>query len=396
MALRVTTFALTLAGVFTLFWMMWPAPVNPDYWDEPEPPAMTGVLQPDDALLAANVTIVGGRGTAEGLAIDEDGRVYFGTPVGEIGVLDPATGQTRTLARVTDSQILGLEWIAPRHLGVAAVNGLFALDLDTLEAEHLSHGVLTHDFGYVNDLAVAATGEIYFSDSSTRWGHGSNNAGYVFDLLENRPHGALYVWDPADRQSRLVLDRLYYANGVALADDGESVFVVESFRYRIMQIWVTGPYRGRVRVFAENLPGIPDGITSDGEGRLYVAMSDVRNPLLSTLHRNPALSRMLSKLPRWAMPSEGSPRAFIAVLDAESGAILDTLHDPDGRFCQLSSTAMDGRGGLWFSSTQCGYLAHLPALQTPLPGMSDTLPSQPVASDRRPPGPHRARSGEPR
>ena len=39
------------------------------------------------------------------------------------------------------------------------------------------------------------------------------------------------------------------------------VFVIETFRYRLSRYWIEGPRAGEWEVVAENLPGIPDGVT---------------------------------------------------------------------------------------------------------------------------------------
>lgn len=389
MPLRLLTILLGLAVVFVVLWAMWPSPISPTYWDEPEPPVMTGPLQPDTALRNADVFSVGGPGTAEGLAVSPEGFVYFGTRDGRIQQLTPqpdGTARIDTVAQIGDTMILGLEWLRPQVLGVAAISGLYAVNLERDQYTLISSGVPAHPFGYVNDLAPAPDGRIYFTDSSTRWGHTADNSGYIYEMLENRPNGALYVWDPALHQTRLVRDRLYYPNGVEIAADGESVLIAESFRYRIIRVWVDGPMRGQIDIFADNLPGIPEGLQSDGRGRLFVAMPSRRSSLLGLLHRTPVLARLLVKLPQWALQGLGGPpRPFIMVLDERTGDVLETLHDPDGEFCFISNLDIDAFGTAWFGSSDCGYVARLPLpdlpAPAPSPGGSSDLPSAPLRSD---------------
>lgn len=370
MRLRLLSIILGLAVVFVVLWAMWPSPINPTYWQEPDPPEMTGPLQPDAALRDAEVFPVGAAGTAEGIAVSPDGSVFFGTVDGRVQQLVPladGTARIETVGRIGDSMILGLDWIRPRILGVAAISGLYALNLDRGQHTLISSGVPAHPFGYVNDLATGPDGTIYFTDSSVRWGHSSQQAGHYYEMLENRPNGALYAWDPAQHQTRLVRDRLYYPNGVEVASDGRSVLVVESFRYRIVRIWVDGPMRGQIDVLADNLPGIPDGVHADGQGRLFVIMPSRRSPLLALLHRNPVLTRLMVKLPEWMRPgnADRATDPFILVLDERTGEPLESLHDPDGTFCYLSNMDIDASGTAWFGSSDCGYVARLPLPRLP-------------------------------
>ncbi|WP_300540773.1 SMP-30/gluconolactonase/LRE family protein [Maricaulis sp.] len=389
MRVRTITIALGFVAIFGALWVMWPAPVSPAYWDEPEPPAMTGPLAPDAALREAALYPAGPAGTAEGIATGEDGTVYFGTPDGRIqrlaaGAPDGAP-MLEDVAQITDTRILGLDWVRPGVLGIAAVSGLYTLDLDTGHHRLVSTGVPAHSYGYINDLAAAPDGTIYFTDSSTRWGHSANNPGYIYDLLENRPSGAIYAWDPELHQSRLVRDRLYYPNGMELASDGRSLFIAESFRYRILRLWIDGPNAGNIDILADNLPGLPDGIDSDGQGRLFVAMSTRRIPLMRTLHRNPPLARLIAKLPGWMRPSGGPAQGFVLVMDEATGAPLDTLHDPDGRLCLLSNVDITAGGSIWLGSTDCGVIGRLalPDLPAPSGQQPDTGPSAPLLSEHR-------------
>lgn len=360
MRLKLTLILFGCLAAFTLLWSMWPSPISPTYWDEPVAPEMTGVLEPDGALADAVAIDVGAAGSGEGVALSDTGEIFFGTVDGRVMRLSfhNDTGEPRIeeVAQVCETLILGLDWIAPDLLGVAAISGLYALNVDTGHYTLVSSGAPAHPFGYVNDLAAAADGRIFFTDSSTRWGHGINRDGYLHDMMENRPSGALYVWDPSTHQTRLVRSRLHYPNGIELAADGRSVLVAETFRYRIVRIWIDGPDAGSKDIFIDNLPGLPDGLATDSQGRLLVTMPSPRVPLLGFLHRHPRITQLLMKVPEWLRPGASSPRAFILALDAETGEALDSWHDPEGRLGYLSNTVEAPDGDFWIGTTDRGHL----------------------------------------
>ena len=52
-----------------------------------------------------------------------------------------------------------------------------------------------------------------------------------------------------------------YANGVEEAHDAQSVLVVETNGFRVLQHWVAGPRAGTTSVLIDKLPGFPDGIS---------------------------------------------------------------------------------------------------------------------------------------
>lgn len=360
MRLRLTLILIGCLAAFTLLWSMWPSPISPTYWDEPVAPEMTGALEPDGALADAVAIDVGLPGSGEGIAVSDSGTIYFGTADGRVMRLSRQDGidepVIEDVAQVCETLILGLDWIAPNVLGVAAISGLHALDIETGHHTLVSSGAPAHPFGYVNDLAATPDGRIFFTDSSTRWGHGTNRDGYLHDMLENRPSGALYVWDPATHQTRLVRSRLHYPNGIELAADGRSVLVAETFRYRIVRIWIDGPETGSKDIFADNLPGLPDGLATDSEGRLLVTMPSPRVPMLGFLHRHPRITQLLVKIPEWLRPGATPARAFILALDPETGEALDSWHDPDGRLGYLSNTVETPDGDFWIGTTDRGHL----------------------------------------
>ena len=93
---------------------------------------------------------------------------------------------------------------------------------------------------FCNNAAVAANGDIWFSDSSTvhpieRW---------KADLVENTETGRL-LRRRADGTVEVHVDGLAFANGVALAADESYVCVAETGRRTVVRLWLTGSGPGR-------------------------------------------------------------------------------------------------------------------------------------------------------
>jgi len=372
MILRYLAIPTVIGLTFLILWLMWPSPIDPVRWDEPAAPALSGPTAPDDDLGSATLYPAGEPGAARGVAISTDGMVYFGTPDGDIMRLRAGiTGDSihpEFLAHIVDAPLFGLAWIDESTLAIAATGSIHSLNLITLEVRTLSTGSTSRPFGNLTNLAVGADGTIYFTDSSTRWDHDSPRPGYFYDMLENRPNGLVYAWNPRSREAVAIRDRLYYPNGIALASDGQSLLVSESFRYMIQRIWIAGPRRGQIEVFAKNLPGIPAGIAVDGKGNVIVAMATRRSRLLATAHRNPGLTQILIKLPQWLRPNDSRPRGFILRLNEADGQIRDAFHDPDSALNYLSSVTVGPGGVLWLGSAFGGVVGRFdPAELTDLP-----------------------------
>lgn len=351
-------FAGSLATLL-LLWLMWPAPISPQPWDEPAAPSLTGPLARDNRLDTATVLAPSHPGLGEDIAVNSDGSVYVTSSQGGVYQVDTRTGASTPVAVFPGHPTMGLYWLDDTMLGVATVSGLYGVDVETGLVTTLSAGYLARPLGFVNDLTRTEDGQIYFTDSSSRWGHGSERPGYLYDMLENRPYGALYRYDPSSGTTHLVVERLYYPNGVIAVEDGDALLVTESFRYRIRKVWIRGPRAGEIDTFMENMPGMPDGMRFGPDGRLYIAMAAYRSDTLSLLRPRPWLTQLLLKLPAWMRPS-GTTAGFIVVVDPDTGTYLDSLHSETGHFGNLSNIDFTPAGDLIFGAAHNGLIARLP------------------------------------
>ncbi|MFJ6985732.1 MULTISPECIES: SMP-30/gluconolactonase/LRE family protein [unclassified Streptomyces] len=110
---------------------------------------------------------------------------------------------------------------------------------------------------HLNDGAVDPTGRFWVGSMDARRPLG--------------PWGRLHLLDPS--RSEVVLDGLLAANGIGWSPDGRRMYVVDSGR-RIIHRLRPGPTGGWT---ADGAPleapvGVPDGITVDAEGCLWVAL----------------------------------------------------------------------------------------------------------------------------
>lgn len=311
-----------------------PAPIEPEAF-EPEPGiTLAGVFAPNTALQEAELIADGRLDIPEDVAFDSSGRLYTGTHDGWINRLT-LTGGRAAVERFAD--------VGGHPLGL-----IFGRD-DTLYVAN--HGVglqsvtpggsvrlLTENFGdqrirFVDDLDISSDGTIYFSDASARFNNSTIEGGPPYlplDMLEARPHGALYAYDLATGQTRQLLDELYFANGVALTADESTVLVVETPRYQVRRLWLTGAAAGTTDIVIDRVPGFADGITSDGNGRVFVSIQSPRSTFLDDIvHPRPWLKMLISKLPTqlWVRPRR---YGLVLVYDERSGEPLGALHDPQG------------------------------------------------------------------
>jgi len=327
------------------------SPIDPVAYSAPEKPAMTGVLEPNDLLQQAELLAKGKVNGPEEIAVDEKGRIYFGTPAGTISRLLP-DGVIEMFTE-TGGRPLGMKFDQKGNLIVADANkGLLSVDpqgsimILATSADHVP-------FKCTNALDIAKNGTIYFTDASDKF----SLKDYLFDMLEARPHGRFMRYDPATGTVTVLLRGLNFANGVALSRDEDFVLVNETYKYRIHRCWLAGPKAGTSDMFIENLPGFPDNISSNGKGKFWLALFTVRNDVLDVLHQYPMIKSLLSKLPvSWW--SKSKRYGFVVAID-ERGNITETLQDPTGEHLYDVTSAQEYAGYLYLGSLHADRIGKL-------------------------------------
>jgi sugar lactone lactonase YvrE len=255
---------LLLLLVLVLFSVLTESPVDPVSYSPPAAPDMVGAIAPNDLLMGSEIIAAGKINGPEDVAVDGDGCLYGGTRDGEIIRIWP-DGTIEEFAE-TGGRPLGLHFDEKGNLIVCdAYRGLLSIDADGKPAI-LAESVEGAPFRFTDDLDIAGNGIIYFSDASDTFDHSK----YLYDLLESKPHGRLMSYSPADGKVTVLLKGLYFANGVALSKNEDFVLVTETYRYRIIRYWLKGPKAGTSDIFADNLPGFPDGISADRKGTSWI------------------------------------------------------------------------------------------------------------------------------
>jgi len=118
-----------------------------------------------------------------------------------------------------------------------------------------------------DDLDIGSDGTIYFSDATYL-----NNINNISNDW-GQPNGRLLSYNPNTNVTSLLLDNLYFANGVALSND-ESFLLVNEAASRVRRYWLTGPNAGQSGVFAyinQNSSWLPDNITHNDQSLFWVA-----------------------------------------------------------------------------------------------------------------------------
>ena len=318
--------------VLSLYLFLWPVPIQPIAWEPHPVPPLEGDFAENRVLQGMELFATPNGHGPEDVALDAEGRIYVGVEEGQI-LRYAADGSDPQLFADTGGRPLGLDFDNGGNLIVAdAAKGLLSVD-PAGSITVLCKDVGYHPLGLTDDVDVDSQNVAWFSDASYKWTHEE----VMHEALESAPNGRLVKYDINTGDCSVVLDDLFFANGVAVSHDETYVLVNETMRYRTKRVYVRGPRAGVVEVFVNNLPGFPDGISTGADGIFWLAIYAPRNPLLDTAGQKPWLRKVIHRIPAALQPK---PRRHPFVLGFdESGKVVHNLQDADGIAFSKSTSA---------------------------------------------------------
>lgn len=355
---RILSGILLFAFAGLLIFLLLPSPIEPVAWQPSDPPALSGALAVNNVLDNAEIVLQGEFRAPEDIAFDAAGHLYTGTLDGDIYRvnLDEA-GQVSNFEVFahTGGYPLGLHFDANGNL-LAAVKdvGLVSIspagDVSVLVDEAGGTAV-----NYADELDIARDGMVYFSDASVKY-----QWGWPYDYLEGQANGRLIAYNPETGEADVLLEEMYFPNGVLLSPDETFLLITESWRYRLGRYWLAGDKAGSYEIIAENLPNVPDNLAADENGAVWVGGS-LRTSLLDSLYPVPFLRGQLAKLGEQRLRDlQGSVQTygFMMLIDW-NGTILDSFHAPSGHIYGLSS-AQPHEEYIYFGTVVGDFIARLP------------------------------------
>lgn len=336
--------------------LLWPVPIDPLAWNPPAMPELTGIYAQNNELAKIERLNVNGY-APEDVAFDSQDRIYCGTKDGHIFRFQPDGNRPEVFAD-TNGRPLGLAFDSAGNLIVAdAVKGLLSIDAQG-SITALSSQADGVPFRCTNDLDIGADGTIYFTDASSKFGLTDLKA----DLLEHRGNGRFLAYDPKTKQTRVLVRDLYFANGVAISPDQTYALVNETGTYSIRRVWLKGEKQGQSETFIDNLPGFPDGLSSNGRDIFWVAIVNRRDATLDTLLRRPFLRKIVMRLPDFLQPAI-KRYAFVLALDA-NGKVVRNMQDPSPQCFAQIANVVEHKGALYFGSIGESSIGRMPVPAT--------------------------------
>ena len=335
--------------------LLWPVPIVPQAWQAPADLGHVDPYETNDRLRRATRIDLAGHSGPEDAAIGADGALYVSTGEGTILRFANSNTTADVWARPA-GRPLGIEFdgdgnllVANAELGLQRINRQGTVEplLDQVNSEPLT---------YLNDVAVAANGKVYVSESTRRFNptaHGGTYPASILDLLEHGATGRVIEFDPADESTRVFADGLSFANGVAVSADQRFLLVAETGAYRIWRYPLSGAPR---EVLIDNLPDFPDNLNNGLQGRVWVGLAAPRNPLLDRLAGQPFLRKVVQRLPaRWR--PQAAAHSHVIAINAD-GQVLMNLQDSAAGTPMITGV-LETQHSLYLTNLTSGTLARL-------------------------------------
>jgi sugar lactone lactonase YvrE len=329
-------------------------PIDPVRW---QPPPVDPL--PDLPAPAVSVVPLPGNGP-EDVVVDSAGQLWAGLEDGRI-VRVPAGGGDPVVVANTGGRPLGMHvardgrvLVCDSHRGLLALepaSGSLATLVDTVEGRRLK---------FCSNVTETADGTIYFTESTSRF----HFEDYTAPIVEARGTGSLFRLGTDGTVSTL-LRGLYFANGVTPTADESALVFAETVGRRLSKYWLSGPKAGTAEPFAVNLPGMPDNISTDADGRIWCAFVASANAALERLFpRAPWIRKVVWRLPERMQPKI-EPEIWVVGFDPDTGRAVAGVRTTHPDFGVVTGVVEAG-GRLWMSTINFPALAHVDLAATAL------------------------------
>lgn len=212
---------------------------------------------------------------------------------------------------------------------------------------------------YVNDLDIDHRHvRVYFTSSSrgtvafnSHENHYDTMRSYLLNMYSADISGRLLMYNIRTRETKVLMNDIWYANGVTLSPKLDYALVVETCGFRVIRKWLKGKKNGVEEDFITNLPGFPDGITRSSDGNYWISLVAPISPLLKFIEKIGA-RYVMSLLQFELNVTKHFLKQWGCVLKVSSkdGSILDVLIDEDGSTVSTISAVTEHEGKLFLGN----------------------------------------------
>ncbi|KAH9704634.1 Str synth domain-containing protein [Citrus sinensis] len=234
------------------------------------------------------------------------------------------------------------------HPEDVSVVGLLKVTEEGVEA-------IVPDASFTNDVIAASDGTLYFTVASTKY----TPTDFYKDMAEGKPYGQLRKYDPKLKETTVLHEGFYFANGIALSKNEDFVVVCESWK----RYWLKGDRAGILDAFIENLPGGPDNINLAPDGSFWIGLIKMNQTGVRAIQKCREKWELLDAYPgliSLLLPMGSDAGARVVKVDGNDGKIIRDFNDPDATYISFVTSATEFDGNLYLASLQSNFIGILP------------------------------------
>jgi sugar lactone lactonase YvrE len=321
--------------------------INPVAYKPETAPVFEGTTALNEKLLNSETIHLNGWLGPEDILFDSLGNIYTGVhnadfSDGRILKID-ATGQVEEFYN-SGSWVSGLHFDEEQNLiALSHKQGLISIS-PTKEVKVLA---ATDENGkpflIPNGLDIADNGMMYFSSTSEIAPYTIKYGRKI--IMEMKPLGGLYSYNPKTKAIKTLIKGTYFGNGVVVSKNQNYLLMVETTKYRVIKYWLTGTKAGQTEIFMDNLPGFPNGISIRADGSYWLGFSTKRNEALDNIHPKTGMKKFVYALPEFMQPK--AERFGMIMNVSMDGEIIETLFDTNGTIIPEAGAVKEFNGHLY-------------------------------------------------
>tara|TARA_R110000796_G_scaffold210523_2_gene326723 strand:+ start:478 stop:1581 length:1104 start_codon:yes stop_codon:yes gene_type:complete len=332
--------------------------LSPVAWLPPTMPKLEGVLTENELLRTTERIDLGGWFGPEDIAVDNQGNLYCGVHISKTDFTDGRVLKIDSSGKVSvfsnsGSWVTGLHFDSNQNLIACDLErGLISIDQNGTIKTLASEDENGNKFLIPNDVDIAKDGIIYFTNTSSKVTFSNKHIWKL--LMEAKPDGGFYSYDPKTKRVKTLIDGTYFGNGVAVSQNDDFVLMVDLAKYRIIRYWLKGDKKGTQDVFLDNLPGFPNGISRRLDGSFWLGFSTKRDKSLDEIHPKPLVKKIVYGLPSFLQP-KAVPYGMLMHLSS-NGKIIKTYYDTTGEFVAEATSVEEHNGYLYLGGDVSGHI----------------------------------------
>jgi len=319
-------------------------------------PVFEGTTQLNEKLLNSDKIKIDGWFGPEDILFDSLGNLYTGVhnvdfSDGRIIKIDPS-GKIEEFYNA-GSWVAGLHFDKNKNLiALSHKQGLISISPEKKVTILASSDETGKPFLIPNGLDIADDGMIYFTNTSEVSAYNIKYGRKV--IMEMKPLGGLYSYNPETKEVKTLIDGTYFGNGVVISKNQDYLLMVETTKYRVLKYYLSGEKEGQTETFIDNLHGFPNGISIRENGSYWLGFSTKRNEALDKIHPNTGMKKLVYGLPEFAQPE--AERFGMIMNVSIDGKIIETLFDSKGTILPEAGAVKEFNGHLYVGGDVMPYI----------------------------------------